>query len=328
MLHLFFGEIVLSVSGKHRLVGYAQKCLGNWAKALISISVFVTMAGTLLAYIIIAGNFLKIILGSSLGLSSTALSVLFAVILSFFIFRGIKLIARAELLMNVLFLLIIGLVLVIALPKLNPTNFTLFNLSGLFLPYGVVLFAFSAWSAIPAIADVLKTREERKKYKKVIITGMILVFALYLVFSLAVVGVSGANTTQDALAGLVSVLGSKIIFLGALFGILSIASSFLILGNYFKNTLRYDHDLPCFLAASIACGIPLVLFVAGLRSFIASISLVGTLLGVLEGIVIVLMFMNIKNIKNREPEYSLKVPQIVLYLLIAVFVLGAVSQLI
>jgi len=325
LIHLFFGEIVLRTKEKYRLVGYAQKYLGNWGRILITISTILGLTGALLAYIILSGDFLKIIF-SFLNLPSFYFSLMFWAILSYFIFRGIKLIAPAELFMNIAFFFIIFLIFCFALPKLNLQNFTLINFEHIFLPYGVILFSLVGWMAVPIISETFENFEARKNLKKVIISAILVVFILYFLFALAAIGISGKNTTPEVFQGLLPYLGQKIVILGALFGIIAIATSFLVLGNYLKNTLFYDYKVPRSLAASFACGLPLILFLVGFRGFIETIGFVGTIIGVIEGVVIVLIFKNIKKLGDREPEYSLKIPSILLYFLMAIFILGAVSQ--
>ncbi len=325
LIHLFFGEIVLRTKEKHRLVGYAQKYLGNWGRILITISTILGLTGALLAYIILSGDFLKIIF-SFLNLPSFYFSLMFWAILSYFIFRGIKLIAPAELFMNIAFFFIIFLIFCFALPKLNLQNFTLINFEHIFLPYGVILFSLVGWIAVPVISETFKNPEERKNLKKVIISAILIVIFLYFLFALAVIGVSGKNTTPEVFQGLLPYLGQKIIIFGALFGIFAIVTSFLILGNYFKNTLFYDYKIPRWISASIACGLPLILFLIGFREFIEVSGFVGTIIGVIEGGAIVLIFKKAKLLGNRCPEYSLKIPSILLYFLIAIFILGAASQ--
>jgi len=325
LIHLFFGEIVLRTKEKHRLVGYAQKYLGNWGRILITISTILGLTGALLAYIILSGDFLKIIF-SFLNLPSFYFSLMFWAILSYFIFRGIKLIAPAELFMNIAFFFIIFLIFCFALPKLNLQNFTLINFEHIFLPYGVILFSLVGWMAVPIISETFKSLEARKNLKKVIISAISIVIFLYFLFALAVIGVSGKNTTPEAFQGLLPYLGQKIIIFGALFGIFAIVTSFLILGNYFKNTLFYDYKIPRRISASIACGLPFILFLIGFREFIEVIGFVGTIIGVIEGGTIILIFKKAKFLGNRCPEYSLKIPSILLYFLIAIFILGAVSQ--
>ena len=60
-LHLCLGEVVLRTKEKHRLVGYTEKYLGKKAKILVTISVIIGTVGALLVYIILGGDFLKII---------------------------------------------------------------------------------------------------------------------------------------------------------------------------------------------------------------------------------------------------------------------------
>ena len=64
----------------------------------------------------------------------------------------------------------------------------------------------------------------------------------------------------------------------------------------------------------------------GFRDFIGTIGFVGTVVGVIEGVAIILIFKRAKRLGNREPEYSFKAPSLLLYLLIAALILGAVSQ--
>lgn len=327
-LHLFFGEIVLRTEGKHRLIGYSQKYLGKWGKYLITVSTILGIVGALLAYIIIGGDFLKIIFSPYLNLSSFYFSLIFWLILSFFVFQGLKSIAPAELLMNIIFFLIIFLIFGFTFPKLNFQNFILFNSKHLFLPYGVILFALAGWSAIPEIAGILQEKAERKNYKKVIIAATLITLVLYFLFTLAIVGVSGNRTTPEALQGLLPFLGQKIIILGALFGIFAIASTFLVLGSYLKHSLIFDYNFSKFLAVLTVCGLPLILFLIGFRGFIETIGFVGTLLGVTEGIIIILIFQKAKILGDRQPEYSFKISPILIYFLITIFILGAIAQVV
>jgi len=326
LIHLFFGEIALRTKEKYRLVGFSQKYLGNLGKILIAASVVLGTIGALLAYLILAGNFLKILFSPLLNLSTLNFIVIFWLFCSFFVFRGVKLIAPAELLTNLLFFAVVALIFCFALPKFNFSNFTLFNPPDIFLPFGVILFSLVGWSAIPEIVEISKTPEEKKDIKKIIILSIATVIVFYLLFTFAVVGVAGQNVSPDAISGLLPFLGGKIIFLGALAGFITIADSFLILALYLRNTFIYDFKLPKMISIVASLGTPLILYLVGLRSFISVIGFVGTIIGVVEGIVIILIFKKAKTLGNREPEYSLKIPSALLYCLMLIFILGAISQ--
>jgi tyrosine-specific transport protein len=325
-LHLFFGEIVLRTNEKFRLIGYAEKYLGKGGKIIITISTLIGIGGSLLAYIILGGNFLKIIFSPILKLSSFNFSIIFWAILIYFIFHGVKMIAKIEVLTNLSLLFIFFLVVFAIVPRFEAANFNLINPKDMFLPYGVIMFALVGFMAIPEMIDILKTPEDKKSLKNIIIVASLVVIIFYLIFSLGIVGVSGGKTSQEALSGLIPYLGKRIIILGALFGAINIADSFLVICLYLKNTLIYDYRFSKNLAFLIAVGLPLIMFLAGFRNFIQVIGFLGTFLGTIEGIVILLIYEKAKKLGNRTPEYSLNTPTFLTYFFILLFILGAISQ--
>ena len=327
LIHLFFAEIILRTKDKCRLPGLAQKYLGERGKTFVLISVVVGVTGALLAYLILGGEFLEILLSPFLDLSQFQFTLIFWALLSYFIFRGIKVIAPAEFVTNLVFFMVVIGILFFCLPKFDLSNVSIFNVSDVFLPFGVILFSLIGWSAIPEIIDFLKLPQEKKEIRKIIISSTLLIVIFYVFFALAIIGVAGKNVSEDTLSGLIPFLGPQIIFWGALAAIITLADSFLVLGLYLKNTFVYDLKLPKGLATLAACGLPLILFMLGFRSFIATLGFVGTIVGAVEGIIIILIFRKAKGLGDREPECCLKVPSLLLYFLIAVLVFGALAQL-
>ncbi len=329
-VHLFAGEFILRTEGDHRLPGLAKMYLGKKVGVIATFAVILGVAGALLAYIILAGNFLNIIFASLsspfAGLSAFHLALAFWLVLSFFIFRGLKVIAPAEILSNILFFALILFVVFFFLPKLNFSNLVLFSSADLFLPYGVVLFSLVGWSAIPEIIGIFKGSEGKKKIKKVVIASTVIVIALYVIFSLVVLGITGNNPSSDTLSGLAPFLDNKIILLLTLAGVITLADSFLVLGLYFRNTFIRDFKISKNLASLIACGLPMILFLAGFRSFIGVIGFVGTVLGAVEGVLLILIYKKAKVLGQRVPEYSLKVPSVLPYFIILMFILGAIGE--
>ena len=330
LIHLFLGEIILRTKEKHRLPGYAQKYLGDWAKILAAFSVVLGITLALLAYIILGGNFLNILFSSFNGLSSFHFSLIFSFILFPFIVRKVKFVAKTEVLTNIIFVLIIFLIFFLSLEKLNLDNFSLLAdelvWDNIFLPYGVILFSLIGWSAVPEMADVLEKKEDKKQFKKAIIFSIIIAIFTYLLFVFSVVGVSGKNTSPETFSGLLSYLDPKIVLLGVLAGVITIADSFLILSLHLRNTLIYDYGFHMIPALFVSWGVPLILFLSGFRQFIDVIGIAGTFIGAIDGILIILIFQKAKVLGNREPEYSLKTPSFITYSLIIIFILGAISQ--
>ncbi|OHA66703.1 MAG: hypothetical protein A3C82_00565 [Candidatus Wildermuthbacteria bacterium RIFCSPHIGHO2_02_FULL_47_12] len=330
LLHLFFGEVCLRTSGKHRLVGYAAIYLGKRGKVLATLTLLFVLVGTLLAYLILVGEFSEIVFGSFLPFSSTIFTVVFSICAFFLVLSGRQLITKIEFFTNIVFIAAIAGLLVFALPHVQSIAVPLFdfsNLSNLFLPFGVLLFAFAGFEAVPEVMSFLRDRNARTKLDNVIIWSSVVVGAFFLLFSLIVLGVSGLATTPDAFSGLVPFLGQSIIAFGALIGIVIIADSFLVIGNYLKNSLRHDFNLPYVPSALIALCVPLALFLLGFREFIAVVGVVGGVMGAVEGVLVMLMFRKAKTMGDRKPEYEIRVPSLFLFLLAGILVAGAAAEL-
>lgn len=321
LLHLFYGEIVLRTEGRHQLTGYARKYLGSSAKKIILAMTVLGAIGTLLVYVILGGEFLKIIL--PFNLPAWQWASIFWLFLSIFVFLGIKSIAPLELVMDLGIFFIFLLVFIFCLPQVDFNNYTLFQPSYFFLPFGILLFSLLGWHSIPEIMDVL---EKKNHLKKIIIVSVLLCTVLYLFFGFLTAGVSGGKTTDHAFEGLEPFLGNRIIILGACLGFLAVATSFLITANYLKNIFRYDCSLSYFLAFCLAIFLPLFLFLLGFRAFIPVISAVGAFVGLAEGAAIALIFLKAKKQGDRTPEYSLKVSDFVVCLIIFVLVSGALIE--
>ncbi len=330
LLHLLFGEVCLRTSGKHRLVGYALIYLGKQGKAIATLTLLFVLIGTLLAYLILVGEFSEIVFGSFLPFSSIIFTVLFSVCAFFLVLSGRQLITKIEFFTNILFIGAIAILIVLALPHVKSFEVPLVDVSSasnLFLPFGVLLFAFAGFEAIPEVMSFLRDRNARTKLDNVILWSSIITGAFFLSFALIVIGVSGLATSPDAFSGLVPFLGQNIIAFGALIGIVIIADSFLVIGNYLKNSLRHDFQFPYVPAALIAMGVPLALFLFGFREFIVVIGVVGGVMGAVEGLLIMLMFHKAKTMGDRIPEYQIRVPVVLLFLLGAILVGGAVAEL-
>ncbi len=325
LLNLMYGEVVLRTHEEHQITGYADKYLGPWFKRLIFFSVALGLYSALLVYVVIAGDFLNNILSTVFYASQTSYSLVFFAVFSILIFQGIKRISWVELLLVGLFALVVLLILGVGVNKIDFSNFIGTQPEFWFLPYGVLLFAFAGFSAIPIQRQILKGQE--KNFRKSIIFAVLLTGALYLLFAFTVLGISGNATTPDAISGLYQFLGGKIIFLGSLFGILAVSTSFLMLGTAFMEIFRLDYKVPKVLAWLLVVVPPLVLFLGGLRTFIDIISLAGSVAIGLEGIILTFVYIKAKSKGNRVPEYSLELPKFLYYLMIFIFGAGIVYAL-
>ncbi len=276
----------------------------------------------LLAYIVISGDFLNTLLSSFFYAPIVTYSVIFSIIVSLAVLRGIKTVEHIELFFGCLFLVIMGLIAISGFHAVSPANYAGFDQSNIGIPYGVLLFAFGGMLAIPIQRRILMGQE--RKLKSAITVAVLFTAFLYAVFATIVVGVSGSATTPDAVSGLYQFLGNNITVLVSLFGILAITTSFLMLATGLINTFHFDFKIRKFNAWLLVIGPPFILFLAGIRTFIGIISLAGGVALALEQILMIFLYEKAKSKGDRIPEYSLNIPTWLLYLLILVFTIGIV----
>lgn len=322
LFHLFYGEVALRTPGKHRYVGYAEIYLGQWGKRLITFTSVFIFYGALLAYIIVGGKFLATIFGGD----DFVWSLIFFAVCSLAILFGLPVVAKMEILMSLFLMAVVILIFIKGWPAINLNNLFTLNWKYFFLPYGVMLWAVTGDSAIPEMKEIFK--QNYRFFKKAIIWGTLLPVFLYGLFVLAVVGVTGQRTSPEAIEGLVEVLENHTVIFGAVFGLLAVATSFLIVGLSLKKTFWYDYKINKYLAWTLTCFIPLIAYLCKLRDFVAVIGFLGATLAGFQMILLILIYRQAKRTGRRQPEYSLKLPSIVYYGLILMLGLGVIYQII
>ena len=322
LLDLMYGEVILRTQKLHQITGYTEVYLGGAFKKVIFFSLALTFYSALLIYTILAGEFLSNIFSSVTYIHPTAYSLIFFFPMSFLVLAGIKRVSWLELVLAALFSLVIFAILVVGWPKIDFANFSGVQPEFWFLPYGILLFAFAGFSAVQIQRELLGNKEEM--LKKAIISTVVFVGILYFVFAFTVMGISGEITTPDAISGLYEFLGGTIVFLGSLFGILAVSTSFLMLGSAFMETFNLDYGIPRKYAWLLTMAPPFILFLGGLRGFIDIMGLAGSVAIGLEGIILILVYTKAKSKGNRIPEYSLELPKAIYYFLMLVFLAGIV----
>ncbi len=137
----------------------------------------------------------------------------------------------------------------------------------------------------------------------------------------------GKSITAEAIGSFSSVLGRGILYLGAIFGTLNVATSYLVLGIVLKKILFYDLKVAKIIASALVCFIPLTLYLLGFYNFIQIIIFLGLWLGVVDGILMLIMHKRAQILGDREPEYSIKLSQLTYIFLGLVFVAALVFKL-
>lgn len=325
ILNLAYGEVILRTPGDHQIAGYVNVYLGKSREmynTLVTIVVFTSLYGALLAYLIKIGEFVSLLLGVN---APTIFSFLFFLLAYFIVYYGLKAVSSYQLYLVGFLLILVAVIAVLGVGKIQTENLMGSNLSAILIPYGVLLFALSGNSVIPEMEEVL--RKEPKKLKKSIIIGTIIPLLSYLVFAVMVVGVCGRLTSDDAVSGLLLFLPDHIIKLGTVLGILTMGTSFLSSVYILKETWQRDYKVPKKTAFALAAFPALILLLLGANEFIRVLEFSGAISGGLAGILILLMFQEAKKKGKRKPAFSFKIPKILISLLYVVFALGMLSPL-
>jgi len=326
LVNLAYAEVILRTPGDHQLTGYSRLYLRRAGTVLGSMALMAGSYGALLAYTAQMGKFASLL--------SSTLNTDFFFSLAIFSFAvlavvsGLKRISQLESLIVPGIITVVFLVIILGLKEFEFGNIPLgFNdLGAAITPYGVIFFALSGTSVIPEVEEVL--RDKRQLMKKAMLLGTLVPAVIYLVFTLVIIGISGAATSADAVSGLQPFLPLFIIKIGALLGLLTMFSSFLTLSYVLKEMFYRDFGLNTSLAWLLSFGPPLALFLLGTRGFIRILEVSGSLMGGLTGIIIMQLFLQAKKEGQRESPLDLSLPHWVIVLICLVFVGGMAYEVI
>jgi len=325
LMNLMLGEVTLRTRKSHMLPKLAERFLGQTGKKLMFVALFAVIWGAMIAYLIGVGKSLVAISGinTMFGLNaSLVFSLIFFVTASALVYLGLRAVTRGEIILASATVLVILALCVWCLFNANFSNMSLIRWSGLFLPYGVILFATHGTETIPEMRRVLE--QNKSSLKKAILLGTCIPLVLYALFAILTIGITGAATTEIATIGLGDSLGLGAILLGNLFAIFAMASSYIILGLALKDSLTDGiRGMKHWQAFILTISLPLIVFLLGIHSFVTVISITGALACGVGGILIAFMWRAAKRKGNRRPEFAIKW-MAASWLLIAVFSLGIV----
>ena len=315
-----YARLVEATPGLHQVTGYATMWLGAWGRRVATLAQLVGSYGALLAYMIIAGGFLHNVLSQVIAITPTWYALGFVMFWSLAIVGSVRSIAAFELVLVSLYTIVIfGIFIVgfehVSLSQLTPVTWEFWH-----LPYGVLMFAFSGIAAVPIQYSILRARPHLMSRSISIAVG--LVALLYALFAFTVVGISGDITSPEAFSGLYEALGPSVVMVGSLLGILTISTSFVMLGTALFETFSLDYRIARPVAWALTIAPPIGLFLSGLRNAIDVIGLAGGVAIGLQCIVIVLAFFAMTRAVGQATSWLHRCA----YFLVGLFVVGIVTQ--
>jgi len=316
---LYLGEVALRTKETCQLTGYADRYLGKSGKFVMFFAMIFGIYSALVAYLIGEGRSLSYVVFGNFG-NALVISLLFWATLTILTYIGLKALKKYEKISMFVVLGLVLLIFVFFIGRVNLENLSYIN-SETFAPFGVILFSFLAFSALPEVKRILSGQE--KLMIRVIVTGILLAFFIYLLFTFVVVGVFG-NGVQE-----IATLSLGRFF--ALLGVMTMFTAYFALSIAIRDMFRFDFKLGRFKGWLLSSLVPLILFLVvyffKVVSFVQILSIAGIVSGGLTGISVLLMNLRAKKLGNRKPEYTVGINWLVIIVLSALFIAAVVLEI-
>lgn len=323
VLNLMIGEVAFALKKPLQLPGIAREVLGRGVQQVLSLVIIFSWLGSLLAYIVGEGEVLAALFGGSGVLWSYA----FWFIASFFLLLGFKVVVRISHVISFLAIVLLVGISLYALSYHTPQVTLPFSSLRLSAVFGVALFALHGAPAIAEAHELLKNN--RQKFRRALILGTLIPVAVYILFTVAVVGVTGLASTPVATVGLGLHIGGHVATLGALCALCAMLSCYLGIGTALRETLNWDNRLIPLVSLLITILAPIGLFASGVRNFSRIMVVVGGVFIAFEAVVMI--FVYVYAVKKRiivSKNFYARHPWLTGIPTALVFVAGAIASLI
>lgn len=319
-VNMMVGWVSMQRDTPMQIVGLAAQYLGLPGKILASIAFYGLLFGVQLIYLVGMSEVLQTFFPwSQLGYATICWCVG-----SYLCYKGMKTVKTVELLLTLGIFAVVIYIIAMSAPNMTASAFSHVKWSEIFMPFGVLLFAFQGATTIPEAYSVIKNR--KKDFFKAIAYAYMCIIALYVLFSVFVVGVTAENTTQIATIGLGNALGPSMHIIGNIFALLTMATSYILVGQSLKDSLTWDLNLNSKTGLLLCIVVPIVLFSIAPKSFITIIDIVG---GIFAGSLILLMLLVYG--QARTAHMSERLFQWVIWLLLVpvafMFIVGVIITL-
>lgn len=271
VLHLMYGEVAYLTDGQHRFTGYVRKFLGRKAELLAFFTTILSYYGALLVYGILGGIFISTFADT---LSVFQYTIIFFVLGAIFSMFDFKRIGTLNFYLTIPIFVFIVYLFGLSLPKIDLGNFLAGSSEYWFLPYGIWLFALGGFSSLPEARDIMRGAS-LADFKKVILWSLAVSAAVYFIFIITVLGVSGQATTEDALSGLLGPLGSSAIVIGSIIGFIAVFTSFIAIAADLKSIFVFDYSFQNWAAWVLTILPAPIIFLFGVNQLVVILSFVG-----------------------------------------------------
>ncbi len=320
LLNLYYGEIILRSKEHHHLPGQAEKYIGKKGKIIVFIGILFLSYSALIAYLVGEGESISALLFNT-SKYSLQIGILFWIFITVLSYGGLKRLKKVES-YGVSIMAIIAMIIVFTLLKnVNTENLTTFYPNKVFIPMGVIIFAYLAFSELKETSLALNNN---KLFKRAIIIGTFIPFIVYALLTLAVVGYFGANVPE------IFTLGLNRFFISL--GIITMLTSFAAINTSLIDMYDFDFKIPKQYAFLLVNAIVLVLFITiktlNLATFTNIIGIAGSISGGILALVILLINKRAKYLGDRKPEFSVPINWFIILTISTIFALAVIMEII
>lgn len=287
-IHLMYAQIIERHRHEHQFFYYAQEYLPRWLSGIASYAILGELILALTVYLILAPVFGTLIFN---GIDPLVLMIVFWIFSSLFIFAKLSVISWSEFLGIIGVAGIIGIVLfyggflgnAFETDFIKPPAWQTF-----FLPFGPLLFSLAGRPAIPKVVEEYTKARQVFSLSRAIAFGTFIPAIIYAIFVFAVLRLAPdvSSQTIDSLSFLPPVL---LVLIGVM-GIITLWTSYFILGINVRDILTVDLKVRKIVSTMIVFFLPIILYFLGFQQFLEVVSLSGGVFLGLEGIFVVMMW--------------------------------------
>ncbi|MBG9288375.1 amino acid permease [Corynebacterium belfantii] len=303
---LYVAEVSLRTKRPMQLSGLAEQYLGNWGRWAVFVAIMVNGTGALIAYAAGSGE----LLNNLVSIPPIAGTLIFFVIGSIIMYKGLEATGVSELLITTAMALIIFILCgwTFIGPGISLSNVWVFNPYFIIPIMNLAVFTFMAQYVVPELARGME-KQHSAQISKAIIAGMVVTGFMLSLVPFAALGLLGQSVSEVVTLSWGEKLGQSAYYMANVFALLAMFTSFMAIGyTTMRNVIDIahwpQHGKQRAIAVLITVLIPLFISLAGFGGFVSALSYAGGLAGVIMSIVPVLL-LNASRIRgDREPAWT------------------------
>jgi amino acid permease len=296
--HLLFVEIIARIKERKRLPGYLEHVFGAWAKWPSAVAHTAQIAGGSFLYIILGGEFLRLLaFGFGFDGGSLGFQLFFWFLSSCIVASALRFMAKIEAYLTWALVGLLILMLALAVPQADFSRFAWQNWGSSFGALGVFLFSLVGLSVIPEVFEIAQRKITTTRWA--VILGSLasaLVTWLFGIFIYAAIR-NGSSADFTVMA---NIFPAFLWLILPVVGFLAVITSFITGAFDLKVMYLVDLKQSKLMSWGAALGLPLALLFILPRNFLSGVETMGALVSASSALLVVIAaFLVMRRDKKR-----------------------------